>query len=64
MPYFAGLLLCFIYLTELLLALSFDIEVNPGPRPPKFPCGSCAKQQGMVKTVLNVKAATMVLHRV
>ena len=44
MPYFAGLLLCFIYLTELLLALSHDIEFNPGPRQPKFPCGSSAKQ--------------------
>ena len=43
MTHFAGLLLCFVYLTELLLALSHDIEVNPGPRPPKFPCGSCGK---------------------
>ena len=43
MPYSAGLLLCFIYLIELLLALSHDIEVNPGPRLQKFPCGSCFK---------------------
>ena len=43
MIHFAGLLLCFMYLPVLLLALSHDIEVNPGPRPPKFPCGSCGK---------------------
>ena len=34
---------CFVYLTELLLALSHDIEVNPDPRPPKLPCGSYRK---------------------
>ena len=27
----------------LLLLLSGDIQSNPGPRPPKFPCGICAK---------------------
>ena len=27
----------------LLLVLSNDIEVNPGPRPPKYPCGVCSK---------------------
>ena len=28
------LILCFIYLTELLVTLLHDIEVNPDPRPP------------------------------
>ena len=27
----------------LLLLLSGDIQLNPGPRPPKFPCGICSK---------------------
>ena len=27
----------------LLIILSNDIEVNPGPRPPKYPCGVCTK---------------------
>ena len=39
---FAGLL-CFIYLTILLVTLSHDAEINPGPRPPKYPCDSCGK---------------------
>ena len=27
----------------LLLLLSGDIQLNPGPRPPKYPCGLCQK---------------------
>ena len=27
----------------LLLLLSGDIQLNPGPRPPKLPCGVCSK---------------------
>ena len=27
----------------LILLLSGDVEMNPGPRPPKCPCGSCNK---------------------
>ena len=30
-PHLLFLILCFIYLTELLVALSHDIEVNPDP---------------------------------
>ena len=27
----------------LCLILSGQVEVNPGPRPPKYPCGECSK---------------------
>ena len=39
---FAGLL-CFISLIILHVTLSHDVEINPGPRPPKYSCGSCGK---------------------
>ena len=29
------------YIFILLLANAFDIETNPGPRAPKWPCGTC-----------------------
>ena len=38
------------------LVLSEDIETNPGPKPPKFPCGHCKKAccdyQGAVNHVI------------
>ena len=30
-----------IYISILLVTLSNDVELNPGPRPSKYPCGSC-----------------------
>ena len=33
--------LVLLYLCMLLLQESYDPEPNPGPRPPKFPCGIC-----------------------
>ena len=35
--------LVLVYLCALLLAESYAPESNPGPRPPKFPCGICQK---------------------
>lgn len=35
--------LVLLYLCLLLLQESFAPEPNPGPRPPKFPCGVCHK---------------------
>lgn len=32
-----------IRLLHLILLLSGDVECNPGPRPPRFPCGICMK---------------------
>ena len=32
-----------LYLSSLLLCLSSDIEVNPGPYTPKYPCNICEK---------------------
>ena len=34
---------CKQYLVHILILLSYDIEVNPGPRQWKYPCGSCLK---------------------
>ena len=38
------------------LVLSGDIETNPGPKPPKFPCGHCKKaccgHQGAMSSIL------------
>ena len=34
---------CNRYIFTLLLALSHDTELNPGPRTPKWPCGTCHK---------------------
>jgi hypothetical protein len=31
------------YIFILLIANAFDIETNPGPRAPKWPCGACKK---------------------
>ncbi|CAG2207211.1 unnamed protein product [Mytilus edulis] len=31
------------YLFLILLANAFDTETNPGPRSPRWPCGSCSK---------------------
>ena len=33
------------YIFILLLANAFDIETNPGPRAPKWPCGTCKKAE-------------------
>ena len=30
-----------LYISILLVTLSNDVQLNPGPRPPKYPCGSC-----------------------
>ena len=30
-------------LLQLLLAISGNVELNPGPRTPKYPCGKCGK---------------------
>ena len=30
-------------LQPLLILLAGDVELNPGPRPPRFPCGECNK---------------------
>ena len=30
-------------LQQLLILLAGDIESNPGPRPPRFPCGECSR---------------------
>ena len=30
-----------LYIGTLLVTLSNDVQLNPGPRPPKYPCGSC-----------------------
>ena len=32
-----------VYISLLLVTLSHDVEVNPGPRPPKYPCGCCGR---------------------
>ena len=32
---------CLLYIGTLLVTLSNDVQLNPGPRPPKYPCGSC-----------------------
>ena len=32
---------CLLYIGILLVTLSKDVRVNPGPRPPKCTCGSC-----------------------
>ena len=41
---------------SILLVLSGDIETNPGPKPPKFPCGHCKKvccdYQGAMSSIL------------
>ena len=34
---------CLLYISLLLVTMSNDIELNPGPRTPKYPCGSCGK---------------------
>ena len=34
---------CLPYVILLLLLLAGDIETNPGPRTPKYPCGECKK---------------------
>ena len=31
---------CLLYISILLVTLSHDVHINPGPRAPKFPCGS------------------------
>jgi hypothetical protein len=31
------------YIFIILLANAFDTETNPGPRSPKWPCGTCNK---------------------
>ena len=44
------------YLCALLsisLVLSGDIETNPGPKPPKFPCGHCNKACCNYKVVMS-----------
>ena len=30
-------------IATLLIILSGDVNLNPGPRPPKYPCGVCTK---------------------
>ena len=32
---------CLLYISLVLVTLSNDVELNPGPRTPKYPCGSC-----------------------
>jgi hypothetical protein len=32
-----------MYIFMILLANAFDTETNPGPRSPKWPCGTCNK---------------------
>ena len=32
-----------LYISLLMVTMSNDIELNPGPRIPKYPCGSCSK---------------------
>ena len=34
---------CLLYISLLMVTMSNDIELNPGPRIPKYPCGSCSK---------------------
>ncbi|XP_019618466.1 PREDICTED: uncharacterized protein LOC109465549 [Branchiostoma belcheri] len=35
--------LCLLYICSVLMAQAEDLETNPGPRAPKYPCGSCGK---------------------
>ena len=37
---------CLIYISILLVTLSNDVELNPGPRPSKYPCSSCGAAVG------------------
>ena len=32
---------CLLNISILSVTLSHDVQINPGPRAPKFPCGSC-----------------------
>ena len=32
---------CLLYISILLVTLSNDVQLNPGPRTPNYPCGSC-----------------------
>ena len=32
---------CLLYISTLLFTLSNNVQLNPGPRTPKYPCGSC-----------------------
>ena len=34
---------CILYISFLLVTLSNDVQTHPGPRIPKYPCGSCGK---------------------
>ena len=34
---------CILYISFLLVTLSNDVQTHPGPRTPKYPCGSCGK---------------------
>lgn len=37
---------------SILLIIS-GIEMNPGPRPPKFPCGTCSKACGTIGIIIS-----------
>ena len=32
-----------LYISILLVTLSYDVQIQPGPRMPTYPCGSCGK---------------------
>ena len=34
---------CLLYISLLMVTMSNAIELNPGPRIPKYPCGSCGR---------------------
>ena len=37
-----GTCILYIHVSFLLVTLSNDIQTQPGPRTPKYPCGSCS----------------------
>ena len=45
---------CLLYISLLLVTLSNDVQLNPGPRTPKYPCGSWVRLSNTTKTVSNV----------
>ena len=49
---------CLLYISILLVTLSNDVQLNPGPRPPKYKGGSCGQLYGTIRIAYNVMVVT------